>query len=102
MYNILNLDCKYRRIKAGLNYDLGNIQLNANGRYNSEYYYESSFFNTDVPENLVFDAKASFDFKKLNSRLEIGGNNIGGENYIGIPGAGLIGSTYYVALKVSL
>ena len=90
------------RIKAGLNYDLGNIQLNANGRYNSEYYYESSFFNTDVPENLVFDAKASFDFKKLNSRLEIGGNNIGGENYIGIPGAGLIGSTYYAALKVSL
>ncbi|MGB1080626.1 MAG: TonB-dependent receptor [Flavobacteriaceae bacterium] len=41
------------RIKAGLNYDLGNIQLNANGRYNSEYYYESSFFNTDVPENVV-------------------------------------------------
>ena len=90
------------RIKAGLNYDLGNIQLNANGRYNSEYYYESSFFNTDVPENVVFDAKASFDLKKLNSSLEIGGNNIGGENYIGIPGAGLIGSTYYVALKVSL
>ena len=90
------------RIKAGLNYDLGNIQLNANGRYNSEYYYESSFFNTDVPENVVFDAKASFDLKKLNSSLEIGGNNIGGENYIGIPGAGLIGSTYYAALKVSL
>jgi iron complex outermembrane receptor protein len=91
------------RVKAGLNYKLGDfVQLNANGRYNSEYYYESSFFNTDVPENVVFDAKASFNLKALNSSLEIGGNNIGGENYIGIPGAGLIGSTYYAALKVSL
>ena len=91
------------RVKAGLNYQLSDFAtLTANGRYNSEYYYESSFFNTDIPENIVFDAKASFDLKKLNSRLEIGGNNIGGDNYIGIPGAGLIGSTYYAALKVSL
>ena len=91
------------RIKAGMNYMIGSrMTINANARYNSEYLYESSFFNTMVPENVVLDAKASIMLEELNSRLEIGGNNIGGENYIGIPGAGLIGSTYYVALKVSL
>jgi outer membrane receptor protein involved in Fe transport len=91
------------RIKAGMNYMIGSrMTINANARYNSEYLYESSFFNTMVPENVVLDAKASIMLKELSSRLEIGGNNIGGENYIGIPGAGLIGSTYYVALKVSL
>ena len=91
------------RIKAGLNYQLADeISLSANGRYNSEYFYESSFFNTDVPENIVLDAKLSVVMDKLNSILEIGGNNIGGDNYIAIPGSGLVGTTYYAALKVSL
>jgi hypothetical protein len=91
------------RVKAGLNYELDKaVNISANGRYNSEYYYESSFFNTDVPENVVFDAKLSVDLKEFNSILEIGGNNIGGENYIAIPGSGLVGTTYYAALKMSL
>jgi outer membrane receptor protein involved in Fe transport len=91
------------RVKAGLNYKLDDvINISANGRYNSEYYYESSFFNTDVPENLVFDAKLSVAIKDINSIIEIGGNNIGGENYIAIPGSGLVGTTYYAALKMSL
>ena len=91
------------RLKAGLNYQLADeITVSANGRYNSEYYYESSFFNTDVPENIVFDAKLSVEMDKLNSILELGGNNIGGDNYIAIPGSGLVGTTYYAALKVSL
>lgn len=91
------------RVKAGLNYRLDDIiNISANGRYNSEYYYESSFFNTDVPENVVLDAKFSIALKNVNSILEIGGNNIGGENYIAIPGSGLVGTTYYAALKMSL
>ena len=91
------------RVKAGLNYRLDDIiNISANGRYNSEYFYESSFFNTDVPENVVLDAKMSIALKNVNSILEIGGNNIGGDNYIGIPGAGFIGTTYYAALKMSL
>ncbi len=91
------------RVKAGLNYRLDDIiNISANGRYNSEYYYESSFFNTDVPENVVLDAKLSIAMKNVNSVLEIGGNNIGGENYIAIPGSGLVGTTYYAALKMSL
>ena len=91
------------RLKAGLNYRLGDvINISANGRYNSEYYYESSFFNTDVPENVVLDAKLSIAMDNFNSILEIGGNNIGGDNYIAIPGSGLVGTTYYAALKMSL
>jgi iron complex outermembrane receptor protein len=91
------------RLKAGLNYRLGDvINISANGRYNSEYYYESSFFNTDVPENVVLDAKLSIAIDNFNSILEIGGNNIGGDNYIAIPGSGLVGTTYYAALKMSL
>ena len=91
------------RVKAGLNYMLDDIiNISANARYNSEYFYQSSFFNTDVPENTVFDAKLSIAMKNVNSILEIGGNNIGGDNYIGIPGAGLIGTVYYAALKMSL
>ena len=91
------------RLKAGLNYRLDDvINISANGRYNSEYYYESSFFNTDVPENVVLDAKLSIAMDNFNSILEIGGNNIGGDNYIAIPGSGLVGTTYYAALKMSL
>ena len=91
------------RVKAGLNYRLGDIiNISANGRYNSEYFYESSFFNTDVPENVVLDAKMSIALKNVNSILEIGGNNIGGDNYVSVPGAGLIGTIYYAGLRFNL
>jgi outer membrane receptor for ferrienterochelin and colicin len=90
------------RIKGGLNYTKGAFSLNANARYHSEYYYESSFFSDTIESNTVIDAKASFALPALKATLEIGGNNIGGDNYVSLPGSGLIGSVYYTGLRIDI
>ena len=90
------------RLKAGVNYTKGYFSLSGNLRYNSEYYYESSFFSNNIDSNTVIDAKASFDLPSLNAVLEIGGNNIGGDNYVSLPGSGLIGSVYYTGLRIDI
>ena len=63
---------------------------------------ESSFFSADIDSNTVIDAKASFALPALNATLEIGGNNIGGDNYVSLPGSGLIGSVYYTGLRIDI
>lgn len=90
------------RIKGGLNYTKGAFSLNANARYHSEYDYESSFFSDTIESNTVIDAKASFALPALKATLEIGGNNIGGDNYVSLPGSGLIGSVYYTGLRIDI
>ncbi|MGB2339344.1 MAG: hypothetical protein ACPH7I_05600, partial [Flavobacteriaceae bacterium] len=86
----------------GLNYTKGAFSLNANARYHSEYDYESSFFSDTIESNTVIDAKASFALPALKATLEIGGNNIGGDNYVSLPGSGLIGSVYYTGLRIDI
>ena len=90
------------RLRAGENYTKGYFSFSGNLRYNSEYYYESSFFSNTIDSNTVIDAKASFDLPSLNAVLEIGGNNIGGDNYVSLPGSGLIGSVYYTGLRIDI
>ena len=76
--------------------------MGANARYNSEYFYQSSYVNGTIEANTVIDAKLSYDLPSLKSVLEIGGNNIGGDNYVSVPGAGLIGTIYYAGLRFNL
>jgi outer membrane receptor protein involved in Fe transport len=90
------------RMKFGFTSKLGDgATLSANARYNSEYYYESSFIDATIRENTVFDAKLMFGIKALdNLQFEVGGNNIAGREYVSIPGSGNIGSLYYVGAKM--
>jgi outer membrane receptor protein involved in Fe transport len=90
------------RMKFGFTSKLGEgATLSANARYNSEYYYESSFIDATIRENTVFDAKLMFGIKALdNLQFEVGGNNIAGREYVSIPGSGNIGSLYYAGAKM--
>ena len=90
------------RMKFGFTSKLGDgATLSANARYNSEYYYESTFIDATIRENTVFDAKLMFGIKALdNLQFEVGGNNIAGREYVSIPGSGNIGSLYYAGAKM--
>ena len=90
------------RIKLGLTSAINNnVTISANARYNSEYYYESTFVDATIRANTVLDAKVSFSVKALdNIKFEIGGNNIAGREYVSIPGSGNIGSLYYGGAKI--
>ena len=91
------------RIKLGFESKItDNLSFGANARYNTEYYYESSFIDATIESNTVLDAKLTLNIPKVFSglKIEVGGNNIGGDEYVSIPGSGNIGSLYYAGLKV--
>ena len=90
------------RMKFGITNKLGdNFTFAFNARYNSEYYYESSFIDATIRENTVYDAKVMFGIKNFdNIQFEFGGNNIAGREYVSIPGSGNIGSLYYGGAKI--
>tara|TARA_B100001564_G_scaffold230815_1_gene194935 strand:- start:143265 stop:146123 length:2859 start_codon:yes stop_codon:yes gene_type:complete len=90
------------RMKLGFTTVLSdNLTVSANARYNSEYYYESSFIDAYIRENTVVDAKITFGVNALKGiKFEVGGNNIAGREYVSIPGSGNIGSLYYGGAKI--
>ena len=91
------------RVKFGFDSKItDNISLGVNARYNTEYYYESSFIDATIDDNTVMDAKLTFNLPIIYSglKIEVGGNNIGGQEYVSIPGSGNIGSLYYAGVKV--
>jgi len=79
--------------------DLG---FNVSYRYNSSYYWQSSFVDGDVPANSVFDAQINYTIRKLKSIIKVGGVNIAGNEYFSAPGTGYIGSQYYATWTVTL
>ncbi len=91
------------RLKLGFTANLAeNTSFSANVRYNSEYYYESSFIDATIRENTVLDAKFMFAVPAMdNIQFELGGNNIAGRSYVSIPGSGQIGSLYYCGAKIA-
>ena len=78
-----------------------NFGFNTNVRWNTEYLWQSSFVDAMVPENVVFDAQINYSIPYLKSVVKIGGANIGGKDYIQVPGAGNIGQQYYASWTIN-
>ena len=78
-----------------------NFGFNVAWRYNSEFYWEATFGEGEVPANHVFDAQVSLTLPKLNTVLKAGAANLGGNEYFTAFGSGLIGSQYYVSLTIN-
>lgn len=91
------------RAKGSLGSDklFKNFGFNTNVRYNTEYLWESSFIDAMVPENVVFDAQINYSIPFLKSVVKVGGANIGGKDYIQVPGAGSIGQQYYASWTIN-
>ncbi len=90
------------RIKVGLNGKFDALSFNVNARYNSEYMFESTFVDEMIDANTVIDAQLTLDLAKLNAKLRVGGNNIGGNEFVSLAGSGRIGSIYYTSILFDL
>ena len=90
------------RIKVGLNGKFDALSFNVNARYNSEYMFESTFVDGMIDANTVIDAQLTLDLAKLNAKLRVGGNNIGGNEFVSLVGSGRIGSIYYTSILFDL
>jgi iron complex outermembrane recepter protein len=78
-----------------------NFGFNTNVRWNSEYLWQSSFVDAMVPENVVFDAQINYIARAIGSVFKVGATNIGGKDYIQVPGAGQIGQQYFVSWTIN-
>ena len=54
-----------------------------------------------IPARTTFDASMLFQLPSLNSRVKIGGTNLGGEEYFMMAGSGAIGSQFYVGFTIN-
>ena len=75
-----------------------NFGFNINYRYQSEFKWGSSFTNGLVPQRNVIDAQINYNIEKINTQIKMGGTNLTGKEYLVAPGAGLIGSMYYLSV----
>ena len=65
-------------------------------RWQSEYLYQSVFIQDVVDARTVLDAQINYTIPKMKSRFKLGATNLFGKDYISVPGAGAIGSQYYL------
>jgi hypothetical protein len=74
-----------------------NIGFRVDVRWSDSYLWESTFVDAMLPARTNVDAQVSFAVTKLKSKIKVGGVNIAGNEYFSAPGAGAIGSQYYVS-----
>ena len=77
------------------------FSFNISARYYDDYYYESSFIDRTIESNVIFDAQVSMNIDAINGLLKVGGANVGGDDYVSMPGSGMIGNQYYVSLTLN-
>lgn len=76
--------------------------FNLNYRYQTAFYWESTFGNGNVPAYSTLDAQLNYAFEKIHSTLRIGGSNLLNKGYRTAYGAPLIGRMGYVAWTFDL
>ena len=91
------------RVKASLGNErlFKNFGFNVNVRYSDDYLWQSSFADGTVPENTVLDAQVSYGIPALKMMLKVGANNLTGDDYIQVIGAGAIGQQWFASLTIN-
>lgn len=78
-----------------------NFGFNINARWSDEFLWQSSIANSFVEDRTVIDAQINYRIPKWKSTFKLGGSNLGGDDYRSAPGAGNVGSLYYVSLTIN-
>ena len=79
-----------------------NFSVNVTAKYHDNFMWQQSgFIDAMIPANTTFDASMLFQLPSLNSRVKIGGTNLGGDEYFAMPGSGAIGSQFYVGFTIN-
>lgn len=79
-----------------------NFSVNVTAKYHDNFMWQQSgFIDAMIPANTTFDASMLFQLPSLNSRVKVGGTNLGGDEYFAMPGSGSIGSQFYVGFTIN-
>lgn len=91
------------RTKFGINNDnlFKNFGFGINGRWWSEYEWQSTFGDGMIPSTFVLDAQLSYAIPSLKSVIKLTGSNIGNNDYLQVIGAGRIGQIYTLGITIN-
>jgi iron complex outermembrane receptor protein len=78
-----------------------NFGFNINARWQTDYYWESTFLDATVDARTVLDAQINYTVPTWKSVFKLGGANLMGEEYFSAPGVGAVGSQYYVSWTIN-
>ena len=79
-----------------------NFSFNVTAKYHDSYTWEQSgFIDGKIPSNTTFDASMNFEIPSIDSRIKVGGANLGGIEYMVMPGSGMVGSQFYVGFTLN-
>ncbi|MEE9349609.1 MAG: TonB-dependent receptor [Flavobacteriaceae bacterium] len=89
------------KVSLGSNKLYKNLGFNVSGRYATEYLWESSIANAMLDSRFTADAMLNYNVPQWKSVFKLGGTNLGGQDYRSAPGAGNIGSQYFVSWTIN-
>ncbi len=78
-----------------------NFGFNISGRWQNEFYWQSTFLEGTVEERTVLDAQINYSVPSIKSVFKLGGTNLTGEEFISAPGVGAVGSQYYISWTIN-
>ncbi len=78
-----------------------NFGFNVNWRWNDTYLWQSTFADGIIPARHLVDAQINYTIPKWKSTIKLGGANILGHQYVSAPGAGQIGSQYFISWTIN-
>ncbi|TCI92266.1 TonB-dependent receptor [Tenacibaculum sp. M341] len=78
-----------------------NFGFNVSGRWQTDYYWQSSFLEGQVDARTVIDAQINYKIPKWKSVVKLGGANLTGQEYFSAPGIGAIGSQYFISWTIN-
>ncbi len=98
-----NFNTPKHKVKASIGNDqlFQNFGFNTSFIWSDEYLWESDFGVGQIPSYTVINAQINYSIPALKTRLKVGANNIGGDEYFTAIGSGFIGSQYYIGLSIN-
>jgi outer membrane receptor protein involved in Fe transport len=78
-----------------------NFGFNVSARWQTEFYWESTFLEGAVAERTVLDAQINYKVPSIKSTFKLGGSNLTGQEYLSAPGVGAVGSQYYLSWTIN-
>ncbi|MCF2876063.1 MULTISPECIES: TonB-dependent receptor [unclassified Tenacibaculum] len=78
-----------------------NFGFNVSARWQTEFYWQSTFLEGNVEERTVLDAQINYSVPSIKSVFKVGGSNLTGKEYLSAPGVGAIGSQYYISWTIN-
>ena len=78
-----------------------NFGFNVSARWQTEFFWQSTFLEGNVEERTVLDAQINYSVPSIKSVFKVGGSNLTGKEYLSAPGVGAIGSQYYISWTIN-